>query len=136
MNTPPTICIAVGSWPSSSQANTMANSTSARPANEASLAPRRRAAPMPATYGTTEEIRASPTTGSTQLTWWFSTVTGPVRTVIGTRPVQPSTARAALPVHIAAQVIAIGGSGSGGAWLMPPVLELRGAWPVAAEIRK
>ena len=115
----------VGSWPSSSQANRMANSTSASPANEASLAPSRRAAPMPATYGTTEDTRASPATGSTQLTWCPSRVTGPVRTVSGTRPAQPSRPRAAPPVHIAAQVIAIGGSGSA-----------RLAWPVPAESRK
>jgi hypothetical protein len=41
--------MAVGSWPSSSQANSIANTTSDWLRNDASLAPSRRAAPMPAT---------------------------------------------------------------------------------------
>jgi hypothetical protein len=49
MNAPPRNCNGDGSWPSSSQANRIANKTSAMPMNEASLAPSRRAAPMPAT---------------------------------------------------------------------------------------
>ena len=68
MNAPPRNCIADGSWPSSSHANTIANSTSAMPMNEASLAPSRRAAPMPVTYASTAATRDSPTTGTTQLT--------------------------------------------------------------------
>jgi len=47
----------------------MANSTSAMPMNEASLAPSRRAAPMPATYAITAATSDSPRTGTTQLTW-------------------------------------------------------------------
>ena len=48
MNAPPRNCTGVGNWPSSSQANKIANSTSAMPMNDASLAPSRRAAPIPA----------------------------------------------------------------------------------------
>ena len=47
----------------------MANSTSATPMNEASLAPSRRAAPMPATYAITAATSDSPRTGTSQLTW-------------------------------------------------------------------
>ncbi len=68
MNAPPRNCNGDGSWPSSSQANRIANRTSAMPMNEASLAPSRRAAPMPATYATTAASTDSPSTGTIQLT--------------------------------------------------------------------
>jgi hypothetical protein len=49
MNAAPRNWMAEGSWPSSSQANRIANSVSDRLTNETSLAPSRRAPLMPAT---------------------------------------------------------------------------------------
>jgi hypothetical protein len=49
MNAPPVNSTGEGIWPSSSHAYSAAKNTSAIPVNEASLAPSRRMAAMPAT---------------------------------------------------------------------------------------
>jgi hypothetical protein len=46
ISAPPANCTGAGSWPSSTQANVIANSTSDMPINEASLGPSLRAAAM------------------------------------------------------------------------------------------
>src|SRR6266511_3191859 len=61
---PPSSCTTVGNSPSTSHATTTADMTSLRPTNDASFAPRIRAAPMPATYGMTAATADSPTIGT------------------------------------------------------------------------
>ncbi len=120
MSAPPANCAGVGSWPSSSQANAIANSTSDMDTNEASLAPSLRAAPMPVTYEITAATRDSPSTGTSQLTWWPRTRTSPVPAFIGSAPVPATAASAAAPTHMLAHVMTSGGSGSS-----PPPAESR-----------
>ena len=51
INAPPTSCMQVGNWPSSSQANSTANSTSVSPTNERASSRGRRVAEMPSDVG-------------------------------------------------------------------------------------
>ena len=68
ISAPPPSWTGVGSWPSSSQAISTAKITSARPTNDASLAPSMRAAAMPARYEITAATSDRPATGISQLT--------------------------------------------------------------------
>jgi hypothetical protein len=80
------------------------------PTNDASLAPSRRAAPMPATYEITAATSDSPSTGTIQLTWWPRRCTSPRVAVTGSSRAPAAAASAAAPVHIPAHAITSGGS--------------------------
>src|SRR5690606_37804268 len=97
IRTPPKNWTSVGNSPSTSQANRIAKSTSVRPTNEASRAPRIRFAPMPATYATSAATSANPTIGTSQL------VVRPAKSTVwkvacsGAAPSRPSPSSTALP---------------------------------------
>jgi hypothetical protein len=97
MNAPPVNSMGEGRWPSSSHAYSTAKKTSAMPISEASLAPRRRAAAMPAVYAITAATSDSSSTGTSQLRWRCRSSTSLARAARGTIPIPPAAARKAAP---------------------------------------
>src|SRR6516162_2422203 len=112
MRAPPRNCVADGVWCSSSQAKSTANRISAIATNEPSLAPSRRAAPMPAMYASAAATSARPRTATSQLTRASKRVTSAADMASGAAPVSPRKPSAKAPTTIPPLVMTTGGSGS------------------------
>jgi hypothetical protein len=85
---------------------------SAMPTNDPSLAPSRRAAPMPTTYANAAATTDSPSTETSQLTRCPNSTTSAAESRSGIACAAASTPSAAAPTIIPPQVITTGGSGS------------------------
>src|SRR5580700_2102447 len=65
---------------------------------------------MPVTYAKAAASTDSPRTGTSQLTWWFSSVTSALEAASGASPVTPAAASTTAPTIIPPHVMTTGGS--------------------------
>jgi hypothetical protein len=119
MNSPPTSWIGWGSSPSNSQANSTVNKTSERPTNDASLAPRIRAAKMPARYGVAAAIAPSSSTATHHGIEKPASSAGAVLNSIGSAPTRPTTPKPTAPTTKPLPASASGGSAA--SWDLPDI---------------
>ena len=67
---------------------------------------------MPVTYAKAAASTDSPRTGTSQLTWWFISVTSALEAASGASPVTPAATSTTAPTIIPPHVMTTGGSGS------------------------